>query len=36
MAMTQDVVFGKTERKSFAKHGEVLPIPNMLKIQKDS
>ena len=36
MAMTQDVMFGKTERKSFAKHGEVLPIPNMLKIQKDS
>ena len=36
MVRTQDVVFGKTERKSFAKHGEVLPIPNMLKIQKDS
>ena len=36
MVSTQDVVFGKTERKSFAKHGEVLPIPNMLKIQKDS
>ncbi|MBQ5748572.1 MAG: DNA-directed RNA polymerase subunit beta, partial [Oscillospiraceae bacterium] len=36
MAKTQDVLFGKTLRKSFAKHGEVLPIPNMLKIQKDS
>jgi DNA-directed RNA polymerase subunit beta len=36
MAMTQDVMFGKTLRKSFAKHEEVLAIPNMLKIQKDS
>ena len=36
MAMTQDVMFGKTLRKSFAKHEQILPIPNMLKIQKDS
>ena len=36
MAMTQDVMLGKTLRKSFAKHDEVLEIPNMLKIQKDS
>ena len=36
MAMTQDVMLGKTLRKSFAKHDEVLAIPNMLKIQKDS
>ena len=36
MASTQDVMYGKTLRKSFAKHGEILPIPNMLKIQKDS
>ena len=33
---TQDVMYGKTLRKSFAKHEEILPIPNMLKIQKDS
>ena len=36
MASTQDVMYGKTLRKSFAKHKEILPIPNMLKIQKDS
>ena len=36
MAMTKDVMMGKTLRKSFAKHDEVLEIPNMLKIQKDS
>jgi len=36
MANTQDVMFGKTLRKSFAKHDEVLAIPNMLRIQKDS
>ncbi len=36
MAMTKDVMCGKTLRKSFAKHDEILPIPNMLKIQKDS
>jgi len=29
-------MFGKTLRKSFAKHDEVLAIPNMLRIQKDS
>ncbi|MBS1408227.1 MAG: DNA-directed RNA polymerase subunit beta, partial [Oscillospiraceae bacterium] len=34
--MTKDVMCGKTLRKSFAKHDEILPIPNMLKIQKDS
>ena len=36
MAKTQDVLLGKTLRKSFAKHEQVLAIPNMLKIQKDS
>ncbi len=36
MAVTKDVMLGKTLRKSFAKHDEVLAIPNMLKIQKDS
>ena len=36
MAVTKDVILGKTLRKSFAKHDDVLAIPNMLKIQKDS
>ena len=36
MAKIQDVMLGKTMRKSFAKHEKVLAIPNMLKIQKDS
>ena len=36
MAITKDVMMGKTLRKSFAKHDQILEIPNMLKIQKDS
>ena len=36
MAMVKDVMFGKTMRKSYAKYEEILDIPNMLKIQKDS
>ena len=36
MAMVKDVNFGKTMRKSYAKYEEILQIPNMLKIQKDS
>ncbi len=36
MAMVKDVQFGKTMRKSYAKYEEILEIPNMLKIQKDS
>ncbi len=36
MAMVKDVKFGKTMRKSYAKYDEILQIPNMLKIQKDS
>ena len=36
MAMVRDVKFGKTMRKSYAKYEEILEIPNMLKIQKDS
>ena len=36
MAMVKDVMFGKTMRKSYAKYDEILQIPNMLKIQKDS
>ncbi|MBE6987035.1 MAG: DNA-directed RNA polymerase subunit beta [Ruminococcaceae bacterium] len=34
--MVKDVKFGKTMRKSYAKYDEILQIPNMLKIQKDS
>ncbi len=33
---TKDVKFGKTERKSYAKYREILQMPNLLKIQKDS
>ena len=36
MDMVKDMMFGKTMRKSYAKHKEILEIPNMLKIQKDS
>ena len=36
MEMVKDVMFGKTMRKSYAKYQEILEIPNMLKIQKDS
>ena len=36
MEMVKDKMFGKTMRKSYAKHKEILEIPNMLKIQKDS
>ena len=36
MAMVTDQMFGKTERKSYAKYQEILEMPNMLKIQKDS
>ena len=32
----KDVKFGKTERKSYAKYQEILSMPNLLKIQKDS
>ena len=34
--MVKDVKFGKTMRKSYAKYKEILEMPNMLKIQKDS
>ncbi|MBE6947848.1 MAG: DNA-directed RNA polymerase subunit beta [Ruminococcaceae bacterium] len=34
--MVKDTMFGKTMRKSYAKYEEILEIPNMLKIQKDS
>ena len=34
--MVKDQLFGKTLRKSYAKYEEILKMPNMLKIQKDS
>ncbi|MGM9669117.1 MAG: DNA-directed RNA polymerase subunit beta [Faecousia sp.] len=34
--MVKDVMYGKTMRKSYAKYQEILEMPNMLKIQKDS
>ena len=36
MAITKDVMMGKTPRKSFAKQDQILELPNMLKIQKDT
>ena len=36
MSITKDVMMGKTLRKSFAKQEQILELPNMLKIQKDS
>ena len=36
MAMVKDVYYGKTLRKSYQKHDEILKMPNMLRIQKDS
>ncbi len=36
MAKTKEVLFGKTLRHSYAKYEEVLEMPNLLKIQKDS
>ena len=36
MAITKDVMMGKTLRKSFDKQEQILELPNMLKIQKDS
>ena len=36
MAITKDVMMRETLRKSFAKQDQILEIPNMLKIQKDS
>ena len=32
----KDMMFGKTERKSYAKYQEILSMPNLLKIQRDS
>ena len=36
MANVKDQYFGKTLRKSYAKYNEILEMPNLLKIQKDS
>ncbi len=36
MEMVKDVYYGKTLRKSYQKHKEILEMPNLLKIQKDS
>ncbi len=36
MAMVKDQLFGKTMRKFYAKYQEILEMPNMLRIQKDS
>ena len=34
--MVKDVKYGRTLRKSFARHEEVLDMPNLLEIQKRS
>ncbi len=34
--MVKDVYFGKTLRKSYARHAEVLDMPNLLEVQKNS
>ncbi len=36
MDRVRDQLFGKTVRKSYAKYAEILEMPNLLKIQKDS
>ena len=34
--MPQDVLYGRTLRKSFARTQEIMEMPNLLEIQKDS
>ena len=34
--MAKDKYYGKTLRKNFARHEEVVAMPNLLEIQKDS
>ena len=36
MKMPKDKYYGKTLRKNFARHEEVMPMPNLLEIQKKS
>ena len=35
-AMVKDVYYGKTLRKSFSRHDEILEMPNLLEVQKNS
>ena len=34
--MVKDVYYGKTLRKSFARYEEILEMPNLLEVQKNS
>ena len=34
--MVKDVHYGKTLRKSYARHAEILDMPNLLEVQKKS
>ena len=34
--MVKDVYYGKTLRKSYARHEEILDMPNLLEVQKKS
>ena len=34
--MAKDKLYGKTLRKNFARHEEIMPMPNLLEIQKTS
>ena len=36
MKMPKDKYYGKTLRKNFARYEEVVPMPNLLEIQKTS
>ncbi|NCB04962.1 MAG: DNA-directed RNA polymerase subunit beta, partial [Clostridia bacterium] len=36
MLNVKDVRYGRTVRKSFSRHDEVLEMPNLLEVQKDS
>ena len=36
MVKVKDVYYGKTLRKSFARHEEILDMPNLLEVQKNS
>ena len=36
MAQFHEQMFGRTKRKSFSKFPQVLDLPNLLKVQKDS
>ena len=34
--VVKDVMYGKTKRKSFARYQEILDMPNLLEVQKNS